>query len=332
MTRDEVESLLGNIGNHRTRTDLETRRSCPQAIAHRGFKAQFPENSLIAFERAVKAGTNALETDLHLSRDGVIVLSHDPTLKRCYGIDSPIIEHNYSYLQTLRTLAPPHVPMARLKDLLEFMISPDARHTWLMLDIKVDNNAEDIVKGIYDVLPSVDDGTDGNGWRRRIVLGCWTLKFLPLCDKYLPGFKIAHIGFSISYARKFLERPGIAFNIFHAVLSGSRGQKFLKDARAAGSEIFTWTVNDEPGMRWGICQELDGICTDDPPKLLTLCNEYSCREWDGKKWTLQKIVEIWMFQLLAWWFSVLFRIRHDLGAEVEGEKILEEVTPGGSGL
>ena len=55
-------------------------RSLPQAIAHRGYKAKYPENTISAFEDAVEAGAHALETDLHLTRDGIVVLSHVSTL------------------------------------------------------------------------------------------------------------------------------------------------------------------------------------------------------------------------------------------------------------
>ena len=48
----------------------------PQAIAHRGYKAKFPENTMGAFKGAVEVGAEAIETDVHLSRDGVVVLSH----------------------------------------------------------------------------------------------------------------------------------------------------------------------------------------------------------------------------------------------------------------
>ena len=48
----------------------------PQNIGHRGYKAAFPENTMAAFHGAVVAGAPGLETDLHLSRDGVVVLSH----------------------------------------------------------------------------------------------------------------------------------------------------------------------------------------------------------------------------------------------------------------
>ena len=48
----------------------------PQCIAHRGYKAKQPENTMAAFRAAAAVGAHAIETDLHLSRDGVVVLSH----------------------------------------------------------------------------------------------------------------------------------------------------------------------------------------------------------------------------------------------------------------
>ena len=54
----------------------------PIAFAHRGGAARWPENTLVAFEGAIALGFRYLETDLHLTRDGVIVCLHDDTLER----------------------------------------------------------------------------------------------------------------------------------------------------------------------------------------------------------------------------------------------------------
>ena len=51
-------------------------RPMPQAIAHRGYKAKHPENTMGAFRGAVKANAHGLETDVHLTKDDVVVLSH----------------------------------------------------------------------------------------------------------------------------------------------------------------------------------------------------------------------------------------------------------------
>lgn len=58
------------------RSGLDGSIQLPQAIAHRGYKAAYPENTLRAFSAAVDIGAHAIETDIHLSRDKVVVLSH----------------------------------------------------------------------------------------------------------------------------------------------------------------------------------------------------------------------------------------------------------------
>lgn len=52
------------------------REGIPQAVAHRGYKASYPENTMGAFRGAVEVGAHAIETDIHLSKEGVVVISH----------------------------------------------------------------------------------------------------------------------------------------------------------------------------------------------------------------------------------------------------------------
>jgi glycerophosphoryl diester phosphodiesterase len=51
-------------------------------VGHRGAKGHAPENTLASFNRAVELGVNAVETDVHLSRDGEVMLIHDHTVDR----------------------------------------------------------------------------------------------------------------------------------------------------------------------------------------------------------------------------------------------------------
>src|SRR5262249_25140992 len=53
--------------------------------AHRGASAERPENTMIAFERAIEVGVDALELDVHLTRDGTFIVSHDPDAVRMAG-------------------------------------------------------------------------------------------------------------------------------------------------------------------------------------------------------------------------------------------------------
>ena len=54
--------------------------------AHRGASAERPENTMPAFERALEAGADALEMDVHLTKDGVLIVAHDDTAQRTCGV------------------------------------------------------------------------------------------------------------------------------------------------------------------------------------------------------------------------------------------------------
>ena len=56
-------------------------------IAHRGYSAHYPENTLLAFKKAIEAGADGIETDLRLTLDNEIILFHDRNLKKYTGID-----------------------------------------------------------------------------------------------------------------------------------------------------------------------------------------------------------------------------------------------------
>jgi glycerophosphoryl diester phosphodiesterase len=62
----------------------------PRLYAHRGAGVELPENTLPSFRLALELGADALETDAHLTRDGHVVLSHDPTGQRMCGVPTPI--------------------------------------------------------------------------------------------------------------------------------------------------------------------------------------------------------------------------------------------------
>jgi glycerophosphoryl diester phosphodiesterase len=57
--------------------------------AHRGASAERPENTMPAFERAAELGVHGLELDVHLSRDGHLLVAHDDTARRMTGVDAP---------------------------------------------------------------------------------------------------------------------------------------------------------------------------------------------------------------------------------------------------
>ncbi|TKA58759.1 hypothetical protein B0A49_07303 [Cryomyces minteri] len=276
-----------------------------------------------AFAGAVDVGAHAIETDVHLSKDGVVVLSHDATLKRCYGRPDKIIDCSWDYLSSLRTLKEPRSPMPRLQDLLEYLASPGLEDIWLMLDIKLDNNADDIMRLIASTIRAVPP-SPMRAWSKRIVLGCWATKFLPLCDEYIPGFPVSHIGFSTAYARQFFNVPNVSFNMLLPILMGPCGPSFIKKCKRQGREVLAWTVNDEKKMRWCVKRELDGVITDDPKKFLEVCEKYdedsARREW----LPFVFILDIIRVNIFAFLYALLLRWRY--GSEVD-QRYMKKIRP-----
>lgn len=61
---------------------------------HRGAKGEAPENTLASFQRCLEHGVTRCELDLHLSRDGELMVIHDPALKRTTGRRGKVAEHS----------------------------------------------------------------------------------------------------------------------------------------------------------------------------------------------------------------------------------------------
>lgn len=59
-------------------------------IAHRGYSESYPENTILAFEKAIEIGCDMIETDVRLSKDFIPILFHDDTLNRCTGVDANV--------------------------------------------------------------------------------------------------------------------------------------------------------------------------------------------------------------------------------------------------
>ncbi|KAK3901456.1 PLC-like phosphodiesterase [Staphylotrichum tortipilum] len=287
----------------------------PLNIGHRGYKAAFPENSMPAFEGAVAAGAHALETDVHLSRDGVVVLSHDPTLKRCFALDARIADCDWAYLSTLQSVREPRAGMPRLADLLVWLGGDAALDAvWVLLDIKTDDDPELLLPAIARTIEGVGV-REGAGWkwRERVMLGGWNETYINHARLHLPNFPLAYIGFSLPHAYKFLsdDQPGVHFNLLQATQVGPLGARFRREARRRGRRIFVWTVNDEGWMEWCVRKGLDGVITDDVGRFGEVRDRFLVAEEEaargGVSWprTIKLYAKAILLQGLALVFSVL---------------------------
>ena len=73
----------------------------PLRFAHRGSRVLWPQNTMTAFQGAVDLGYCYLETDLHVSRDGRVVVFHDDGLEHLTDGAGKVWDHDWSYLRTL---------------------------------------------------------------------------------------------------------------------------------------------------------------------------------------------------------------------------------------
>lgn len=73
----------------------------PLVIAHRGYSAKYPENTLIAFEGAIANQCDMIELDIHLSKDNQLVVHHDPNLGRTSEGKGLIMDHDAHSLQKI---------------------------------------------------------------------------------------------------------------------------------------------------------------------------------------------------------------------------------------
>ena len=70
-------------------------------FAHRGYSGKYPENTLLAFEKALEAGCDGIELDVHLSSDGEVVIIHDELVDRTTDGTGLVGSHTLAQLKTL---------------------------------------------------------------------------------------------------------------------------------------------------------------------------------------------------------------------------------------
>ena len=70
-------------------------------IAHRGFSGIYPENTMLAFRKAIEIGADGIELDVHLSKDGQVMIIHDEALKRTTGLDGVVSDYTRAELEKI---------------------------------------------------------------------------------------------------------------------------------------------------------------------------------------------------------------------------------------
>lgn len=218
-------------------------------IAHRGAKTEFPENTLAAFRRAFERGADAIELDVHATRDGEIVVHHDPVaralpaglakLRRALDIASATRRD----LEMLWDVAPElRIPT------LSAVLAATPRGRTVYVEIK----GSGIEAAVADVLARSSALTAVHSFDHEAIARMHSL--LPeiprgiLLDRRVPDVAVA------------MQDAG-ARDVWPDAMITDRS--LVDSVHAAGGRVIVWTVNQPSEARRLMALGVDGICTDD---------------------------------------------------------------------
>jgi len=236
--------------------------------AHRGGALMWPENSLLAFRNAAESlGADFLEFDVHLSRDGEVVVIHDPTLDRTTDGRGPVRERTLAELRALRlrdhagTLTAEAVPS--LDEVAGLAMRLRRR---MLLEIKVDDRGRSypgIEERVFAVLDrhratavTVVMAFEPETWRRLRALR----PDARVAALYSPR-TLAGMGSSLERELDAAQRAGVTML---GLDQGLVSAEALARVRGAGMTLGVWTVNDADAIRRFIDLGVDVIITDRP--------------------------------------------------------------------
>ena len=239
--------------------------------AHRGGALLWPENSLLAFRNAVALGADFIEFDVHLSKEGEVVVVHDPTLDRTTSGSGPVRDRTVAELRALRLRDRTGALTEEAVPTLDEVVAVAAKgKRRMLLEIKVNASRarypgiEEKVLAILDrhdmAASTVVMSFDAPTWRRLRELR----PDVATCALYSAG----SLGrTSLQAELETLRAAGVRLiGVEHTAVDVAA----VAQARAAGIEIGAWTVNDAAGMKRQIDAGAAILITDQPDVAKTL--------------------------------------------------------------
>jgi glycerophosphoryl diester phosphodiesterase len=237
-------------------------------IAHRGFSGIAPENTIIAFQKAIECGADFIELDVHKTKDDSIVVIHDATVDRTSsnGMKGSIAEMTFRDLSGVKAgysdrfgneFESEKIPT--LREVLELARGKIK----VCVEIKVDG-AEKEVLDIVNDLQSRDE----------VII--FSFKY-DVLEKIRQMDKEIHLLYLETVAGKSTLESATLIDAF-AIGVGPLtkvNKSFLKKAHDKGIEVWVWTINEEKKMKRFINIGIDGLITNYPDKALNIISTES---------------------------------------------------------
>lgn len=242
--------------------------------AHRGASAERPENTMPAFERAVEIGVDALEMDVHLTRDERLIVAHDDTAARTTGAlvawteldfaDARRLDAGWGFIAKdgTRPFAGRAIPVPAFEEVLDafpgMRINVDIkgdRAVDIMLDLLRKKHAEDRVTiASFQLRTLVQLRRHGYGGETALSQG----EVATLLG--LPGLLWRQLPFTGTAAQVPVRIAGIHFD----------RAAFIAKCHSIGLRVDFWTIDDRQEAARLLELGADGIMTNDPSAVRTL--------------------------------------------------------------
>ncbi|HEY6830328.1 MAG TPA: glycerophosphodiester phosphodiesterase [Gemmatimonadaceae bacterium] len=207
-----------------------------ERIAHRGAKREFPENTIASFRRAFELGADAVELDVHATKDGVVVVHHDPTLTE----DGPAIK-DLTWAE-LEDCVDGRIPT--LRSVLEAIPASATAY--------VEIKAPGIEREVSETLASVPVRCAVHSFDHATIE-----RMREIAPKVARG--VLFDG-SLATLNDVLARSAARDVWPHWKLVD---QALVNRVHARGCRIIAWTVNSREEARRLAALGVDGICSDD---------------------------------------------------------------------
>lgn len=232
--------------------------------AHRGASAYYPENTMIAFEKAVDLGATGIETDVHMTKDGELVLIHDGNLKRTAGINELVKNLTLDEIKKVDvgSWLDPKYKNERILTLDEFLGWASQKNIYINLELK---SAVILYPGIEK---KVVETVRAYGMTERIIISSFNHYSLVDVKRIAPEIRVGVLYAEALYEpwlyAKYMGASAL-HPIHYAVMP-----EFVSEAKKHGIVYNPYTVNEIRDMKRLIDCGVNGMITNYPDRLASL--------------------------------------------------------------
>ncbi len=224
------------------------------ACAHRGNSSRLRENTLAAIKSAIAAGAEVVEIDVRITKDNEVVVIHDSTLERLWGISASVGDRDWHFISQLGE-GDDRIPL--LSDVLPLFVGTDSV---LMIDME----EADPAQLAYEVTAAGPLDSSQIFWCGNLQ-GMAQIRALSTEARiWLPWNELA-----LPTPEQAAEISPEFINLHYSFVNRKRVEEFHK----MGLKVAVWTVDDEATMRWAYAIGVDSITTNELALLQSILSQ-----------------------------------------------------------